>query len=269
MHSVVCIKQVPDTTEVRIDPKTNTLMREGVPSIVNPYDMHAVEAALKLRDAYGGKVTVISMGPPQAVDALKRVITLGVDDAILLSDRAFAGSDTLATSYILTQAIKRIDETDPVDLIFCGKQAIDGDTAQVGPGIATRMKIPLVTYVTQIDSVDLHHNEIHLKRGIENGREVLKVKFPALLTVLKELNEIRYATMPNMIKGVKFKARVWNKDVIGAKDEEMGLKGSPTAVRKIFSPPAREGGEIITHGLDQPDVAAFNLVEKLFQRKIL
>ena len=269
MHSVVCIKQVPDTTEVRIDPKTNTLMREGVPSIVNPFDMHAVEAALKLRDTYGGKVTVISMGPPQAEEALKRVITLGVDEAVLLSDRAFAGSDTLATSYILSQAINKINELNAVDFVFCGKQAIDGDTAQVGPGIATRLNFPLVTYVIEIDKVDVDRKEIHLKRSVEGGKISLIVKYPALLTTVKELNEIRYATMPGMIKGAKFKARVWDKNFIGAELDYMGLKGSPTAVRKIFSPPAREGGEIIAHGTEQPDVAAFNLVEKLTQKKLI
>jgi electron transfer flavoprotein beta subunit len=269
MHSIVCIKQVPDTTEVRIDPETNTLMREGVPSIVNPFDLHAVEAALRIRDEYGGKITVISMGPPQAEEALRKVVTLGVDEAILLSDRSFAGSDTLATSYILSQAIRKIEERQPVDLVFCGKQAIDGDTAQVGPGIATRLKIPLVTYVTEIDSIDTEKKEIHLKRSVENGRSALKVNYPALVTVIKELNDVRYASMPNMIKGTKFKARVWDKDYIGAKVECMGLKGSPTAVRKIFSPPTREGGEIIPHGTEHPDVAAFNLVEKLIQQKMI
>jgi electron transfer flavoprotein beta subunit len=269
MHSVVCIKQVPDTTEVRIDPKTNTLMREGVPSIVNPFDLHAVEAAIKIRDEYGGKVTTISMGPPQAQEALKKVITLGVDEAVLLSDRAFAGSDTLATSYILTQAIRKIGETDPVDLVICGKQAIDGDTAQVGPGIATRLKIPLITYVIEIDSIDVSNKEIQLKRSVENGRTVLMMKYPALLTVVKKLNEVRYATLPNMIKGAKFKAKVWDKHYIGAKADQMGLEGSPTAVRKIFSPPVRKAGKIIPHGLEQPDVAAFNLVEKLLQTKVI
>ena len=269
MHSVVCIKQVPDTTEVRIDPETNTLMREGVPSIVNPFDLHAVEEALNIRDKYGGKITVISMGPPQAQEALKTVITLGVDEAILLSDRAFAGSDTLATSYILSQAIRKIGKTDPIDLVICGKQAIDGDTAQVGPGIATRLKIPLITYVVEIDSIDAPNNNIQVKRSVENGRTVLMTKIPVLLTVVKELNKVRYATLPNMIKGAKFKAKVWNKDDIDAKVSQMGLKGSPTAVRKIFSPPVRMAGEIIPHGLEQPDVAAFNLVEKLIQKKMI
>ncbi len=269
MHSVVCIKQVPDTTEVRIDPKTNTLMREGVPSIVNPFDMHAVEAALKLRDEYGGKVTVITMGPPQAVEALRRVKTLGVDRTILLSDRAFAGSDTLATSYIITQAVKKIDSEDAVDLVLCGKQAIDGDTAQVGPGIATRLNMPLVTYVIDIDSVDTEKKTITLKRSVENGRTALCVEYPMLMTVLKELNEVRYASLPNMILATNFKAEVWNKDDIGAEMKNMGLDGSPTAVRKIFSPPVRECGEMIPHGIEQPDVAVHNLIEKLSHNKTI
>jgi electron transfer flavoprotein beta subunit len=269
MHSVVCLKQVPDTTEVRIDPDTNTMMREGVPSIVNPDDMHAVEAALKIRDEHGGKVTVITMGPPQAEEALRQIITLGVDEAILISDRAFAGSDTLATSYILTQAIKKIDEQEPVDFIFCGKQAIDGDTAQVGPGIATRLKIPLVSYVTEINEIDTEKKMVDVMRSVENGRASLKVQYPALMTCISELNEVRYANLPGMIKATRFKARVWDKDFIGADAECIGLKGSPTAVRKIFSPPERMGGEIIAHGTEQPDVAAHNLVEKLINSKII
>lgn len=264
MHTLVCIKQVPDTTEVRIDPETNTLVREGVPSIVNPYDMHALEMALRLRDRHGGRVTVITMGPPQAKEALKRAISLGADEAILLSDRAFAGSDTLATSYILSQAIRKVGEAEPVDLVLCGKQAIDGDTAQVGPGIASRLGIPQITYVSAVESLDPEAREIRVRRILEEGQEVIKSSLPALLTVLIEANTIRYATMRDMIKAERYDPPAWTKDSIDINLGEAGLKGSPTAVRRIFAPPQREGEtEMIADGLTEPEKAGETLAGKL------
>jgi electron transfer flavoprotein beta subunit len=262
---VVCLKQVPDATEVTIDPKTNTLVREGVPSIINPYDVHAVEAALQLKDMYGGKVTVLTMGPPQAEESLKKAIAYGADEAILLSDRKFAGSDTLATSYILAQAIRKLGESDPVDIIFCGKQAIDGDTAQVGPGIATRLGIPQLTYVIKIDEVDLEKGEIQIHRKLEALREVVRAKLPALLTVEKSLNEIRYASLPNMIKAATFKVTVLGKDSFEMNEAELGLKGSPTWVSKIFAPPQREVGELLSGG----ESAVPELVDRLVKTKII
>lgn len=264
MHSVVCIKQVPDTTEVKIDPVTNTLVREGVPSIVNPYDLHALEMALDLRDRFGGKVTVVSMGPPQAKEALKRCIALGADEAVLLSDRAFAGSDTLATSYILATAIAKVGEKEPVDVVFCGKQAIDGDTAQVGPGIAARLDLSQICYVTKIEGVDANVREITVRRETDEGRELLSSKLPVMLTVLKEANTLRYASMPGMIKAARVDPEVWGKDYFGIDPIQAGLKGSPTQVRRIFAPPAREGTtEMIPDGATDPEKAAATLAERL------
>ncbi len=266
MHFVVCLKQVPDTSEVRIDPKTNTLMREGVPSIINPYDAHALEEALALRDKVGGKVTVLSMGPPQAVESLRKAVSLGADEAILLSDRAFAGSDTLATSYILAQALEKIREEQGIDVVLCGKQAIDGDTAQVGPGIARRLNIPQLTYVIKVDWIK--EGEIQVNRKLEDGREVAQATLPVLLTVEKELNEIRYASFPNMLRAAKYEPLVWGADKFHLSPAEMGLKGSPTSVSRIFAPPGRTGGEQIM-AIDDPGSAAISLVEKLFQQNII
>lgn len=245
MNIVVCVKQVPDATEVKIDPKTNTLMREGVPSIINPYDIHAVEAALQIKDEVGGKVTILTMGPPMATESIKKALSYGADRGILLSDRSFAGSDTLATSYILAQAIRKIMEKEQVDLILCGKQAIDGDTAQVGPGIAARLDIPQLTYVNKIVKVDSEEPSITVHRKLESIKEVIKAKLPALLTVEKSLNEIRYASLPNMIKAAQGEIEVWGSKDFELNDLEIGLKGSPTWVGKIFAPPEREGGEIL------------------------
>jgi electron transfer flavoprotein beta subunit len=266
LHFVVCLKQVPDTSEVRIDPKTNTLMREGVPSIINPYDAHALEEALALRDKVGGKVTVVSMGPPQAKESLKKAISLGADEAILLSDRAFAGSDTLATSYILAQALEKIREKEEIDVVLCGKQAIDGDTAQVGPGIARRMNMPQLTYVIKVEW--LKDGEIQVHRKLEEGKEIIKAKLPALLTVEKELNEIRYASLPNMLRAAKYEPLVWGADKFHLDPAEMGLKGSPTSVSRIFAPPGRTGGELIM-AIDDPGSAAISLVQKLFQQNTI
>ncbi|OGF31390.1 electron transfer flavoprotein subunit beta [Candidatus Falkowbacteria bacterium RIFCSPLOWO2_12_FULL_45_13] len=242
MKIVVCIKQVPDTTDVKIDPVTNTLIREGVPSIPNPYDMHALEMALEIKDRYGAEVIVVSMGPPQARAVLKKAISLGADEAILLTDRAFAGADTWATSYALAGAIAKINP----DIVFCGKQAIDGDTAQVGPGIATRLNFSQLTYVSDFKSVDVEKHEITVVRKLEEGVETVAARLPALLTVLKEANEIRYASLPNLMKSVKYEPPIWDNKIIGLDANLLGLKGSPTQVVKIFSPPLREGGKLIT-----------------------
>lgn len=250
MHSVVCIKQVPDTTEVRIDPVTNTLVRAGVPSISNPYDMHALEAAVQLKQKYGDKVTAISMGPPQASAVLREALSFGADAGILLSDRAFAGADTLATSYALTSAIEKIKQSEAVDLIFCGKQAIDGDTAQVGPGIATRLGIPLITYVIGID--EIKGNSITLERKLEEGREILLTTLPALLTVIKEANELHYPSMPDKLRSIKTEIKVWGKKDLPVDEKKLGLDGSPTTVNKVFPPPCRLTGTMI-EGTDEAE----------------
>jgi len=266
LHFVVCLKQVPDTSEVRIDPNTNTLMREGVPSIINPYDAHALEEAIRLKEKMGGKVTIISMGPPQAKEALRKAMSFGADRAILLSDRAFAGSDSLATAYILTVAIRKIHETEPIDIVFAGKEAIDGDTAQTGPGIAQRLGFPQLTYAIKIRSID--ESSVTVERKTEGGREVAKAMLPALITVEKELNELRYASLPNMMKAAAYEPEVWEAKTLPYDSSQMGLKGSPTSVSRIFPPPARTGGEKID-AMSDPKGAVANVVEKLFQQNII
>jgi electron transfer flavoprotein beta subunit len=248
MHIVVCLKQVPDTTEIKIDPLTNTLVREGVPSIANPFDLNAVEAALSLKDKYSAKVSVISMGPPQAKTALRRAISMGADQAILLSDRGFAGADTLATSYTLAQTIRKLKETDGLDLVICGKQAIDGDTAQVGPGIATRLGLTQLSYVSQIRELDLQNKKIVVERKLEEGIEIVEGRLPALLTVVKEINSPRYAKLPDLIHSIEYEPLVWTKDSFSLDLARTGLKGSPTSVVKTFTPPLRGTGEMFKAG---------------------
>lgn len=187
MNILVCVKQVPDTTEIKIDPKTNTLDRSSAPTIINPYDAHAVEEAVRIKNKFGGKVSIISMGPPQAQEVIKKCIEMGADEGYLLSDGSFAGSDTLSTSYILAMGIKRIMDVEKIDVVFCGKQAIDGDTAQVGPGIASRLGIPQLTYVEKIESLDVNKNNVVIYRKIDNGYEVVQSEMPCLITIEKIL----------------------------------------------------------------------------------
>jgi len=262
MEIVVCIKQVPDTTEVRIDPVTNTLIRQGVPSIVNPFDKNALEAALQLKTKYGGKVTVLSMGPPQAKEALKECLAMGADEAILMSDRAFGGSDTLATSHTLAAGIKKIGK---VDIIICGKQAIDGDTAQVGPEIAEHLDITQVTYVAKIESVE--GNTIRVQREHEEGYEVIDAQLPILLTVVKSINEPRTATVKGVMKANRKEITTWTVDDIVVNASAIGLKGSPTQVRRIFSPEQRVQGEMIQ--ADSAREAAATLASRLLDAKII
>lgn len=266
MHFVVCLKQVPDTSEVRIDPVTNTLMRQGVPSIINPYDTHGLEEAMRMKEKIGGKVTIISMGPMQAKEALKKAMSFGADRAILLSDRAFSGSDTLATAYILSVAIQKINETEPVDLVFAGKEAIDGDTAQTGPGIAQRLKFAQLTYVINVK--ELTDSSITVERKTESGRQIVQAKLPALLTVEKELNDLRYASLPNVMKASAYEPEIWDSKMLDFDMTQLGLKGSPTSVAKIFAPLGRSGGEIIDATKDPSGTAAV-LVQKVFQQNII
>lgn len=244
MNIVVCVKQVPDTTEVRIDPETNTLDRANAPAIINPYDSHAVEEAVRIRDQYGGRVTVVSMGPPGAAGVIKECIALGADEGYLLSDRAFAGSDTLATGYILAQGIKRICRDNSVDLIFCGKQAIDGDTAQVGPGIAGRMGIPQLTYVDSLVDLDPEKGEVTVRRRMDDGYEIIMSKMPCLITVEKEINQLRYQPLPDMLRAARYQPAVLQAADLEVEPSMMGLKGSPTAVVEIFTPARRNRGVI-------------------------
>lgn len=230
MNIIVCIKQVPETHNVRINPETNTLIREGVESIINPFDENALEAALQLREVHGGKVTVLSMGPSQAETALRHAIAMGVNEAILLSDRAFAGADTLATAYTLSCGIKKIGN---FDLILCGKQAIDGDTAQVGPELAEILGVAQAAYVRKIELKD---RRLEVEQTLEDGYELLSLPMPALLTVTKEINEPRHASLRGVLKAKKETIPIWKVNDLNIDMDRIGLSGSPTRVIKIFTP---------------------------------
>jgi electron transfer flavoprotein beta subunit len=240
MKLVVLIKQVPDTTEVRIDRETNTLIREGVPSIINPFDMYAIEEALRIRETVGdGTVTVMSMGPPQVESALREAIALGVDEAVLLSDRAFAGSDTWSTSYTLAAGVRKLGE---FDLILCGKQAIDGDTAQVGPGVAQFLGITQVTYARKITLEE--EGSIRVQRMVDDGYDVIRTPLPAVVTVVKEINEPRLPSLKGKMKAKKAEITTWGAGDLTVDTAELGLDGSPTRVVRIFAPEPREGGKV-------------------------
>jgi len=257
MKIVVCIKQVPDTTDVKINPETNTLIREGVESIINPFDMYALEEAVKLKERFGGETIAITMGPPQAKQALREAIALGIDSVIHLSDRVFAGSDTWATSLILAKAIEKIKD---YDLVICGKQASDGDTAQVGPGIATHLDLPQATYVRRIDTIHLDTvpKIIVVERLLEEGYELVELQFPALITVVKEINEPRLPSLRGKMKARKAEIATWSNNDLNIPEAEIGLNGSPTQVVKIFTPPQKEGGKIFEGELHE-------IVEQLAQ----
>jgi electron transfer flavoprotein beta subunit len=240
MNIIVCIKQVPETTEVRINPETNTLIREGVKAIINPFDMYAIEESVRLKERLGGKVTVLTMGPPQAEAALREAISLGADEGFLVCDRAFAGSDTWATSYTLAGAIKKIGA---FDIILCGKQASDGDTAQVGPGISTHLDIPQVTYVKKIEEVS--GSKMKVERMMEEGFEIIETPLPVLLTVVKEINEPRLPSLKGMMKAKSAKITVLTQKELNLDPQKIGLCGSPTQVVKIFTPPQRAGGVML------------------------
>lgn len=259
MKIIVCIKQVPDTTDVKINPETNTLVREGVASIINPFDMYAIEEGVRLKERFGGEVVVLTMGPPQAKEALKEAIALGADSAVLLSDRVFAGSDTWATSLVLAKAIKKIGD---FDMIICGKQASDGDTAQVGPGIATHINLPQATYVRRLDSVHLDTDPkiIVVERLLEEGYELLELQLPALITVVKEINEPRMPSLRGKMTARKAVIPVWGNKELEIPEDEIGLKGSPTQVVKIFTPPQKEGGKIFDC---EPEEAVDQLVAEI------
>jgi len=268
MHIVVCIKQVPDSAQIRVHPVTNTIMRQGVPAIINPYDLFALEEALRIKDKFGGFVTVITMGPPQAENALRKALSFGADDAILVTDRAFAGADTLATSFALASAIRQIEKSMPVDLLFCGKQTIDGDTAQVGPGIAKRLNLELLTYISSIVSVNTDKKEIVVQRRSEGGVQVLKTRLPSLVTMLEGSNEMRFATMPNMIRATRTTIKRWDRVAAGIEDvTRIGLKGSPTVVSKVFAPsPKTVKAEIIQTNSGEPGEMAATLLMKMFTK---
>lgn len=261
---VVCIKQVPDTTaEVKINPETNTLIREGVASITNPFDEFAIEEGLRTKEKYGGEVHVVTMGPPQAIEILKNALAVGCDKVYLLSDEALAGSDTLATAYALSKTIEYIGGA---DLVICGKQAIDGDTAQVGPGIATRLGISQLTYVCKVREINIEQKKIIVERLLEHGKEVVEASLPALITVVKDINEPRLPSLLGIKKAAKAQIPTLTAKDINADENRIGLKGSPTWVTKIFTPEPRGGGEILKGELTE---VVPLLVDKLMESKFI
>ena len=260
MNIVVCIKQVPDTTEVKLDPKTGTLIRDGVPSIINPDDKAGLEAALRIKDKNGSHVTVLTMGPPQADLALREALAMGADRAILLTDRAFAGADTWATSSALAGALKKMD----YDLIIAGRQAIDGDTAQVGPQIAEHLNLPSVTYVEDIEAYD---KSIVVKRAFEDGYQMIKVQTPCLITALKELNDSRYMNVQGIFEAFEGdKVEIWSVNDIEVDPDNLGLKGSPTKVKKSFTKGAKTAGKVFDV---TPQEAAQIIVDKLQEKYLI
>jgi electron transfer flavoprotein beta subunit len=258
---VACIKQVPDTTDVKIDPETRTLVREGVESITNPFDEYAVEEALLTKEKYGGEVH--TMGPPQAIEVLKNALAIGADYVYLISDNAFAGSDTWATAYTLAHAIKKIGE---VDLVMCGKQAIDGDTAQVGPGVATQLGIPQLTYVSKVREIDVENKRIVVERMLEDGKEIVESSLPALITAVKDINEPRLPSLLGIKKAAKAEIPTWTIEDLPLDKAKCGLEGSPTEVVRVFTPEPRGGGEILE---GEPTETIPLLIDKLMEAKVI
>lgn len=263
MHIVVCAKQVPNTTQVRINPETNTLVREGVESILNPFDENALEMALQLKEKHPGtRITVLTMGPLQAAEILKEAVGRGADAVILLCDKAFAGSDTWATSYALSTAIRKLDPKP--DLVLFGKQAIDGDTAQVGPGVADWLGIPCITYARRIEVAG---GQAAVERIFEDGYERLEVALPCALTVVKEANVPRMASLRGKMAAKKLEIRPTTAEMVGANPAMLGLNASPTRVVKIFSPPPKTGG--VKWQGEEPAVMAQRLADLLRERKLI
>ena len=246
MNIIVCIKQVPGTTDIKIDPDTNTLVREGVESIINPFDTYALEEGVRLRERCGGKVTVVSMGPPQADAALREAISLGADEAILLSDRAFAGSDTWATSYVLSKAIAKIAD---YDVVLCGRQTLDGDTGQVGPGLSEMLGIPFVAYVSKVEEIG--EGVMRVQRMVEEGYENIEMNLPAVITVVKEINVPRVPSLRGTMKSKTAEIPVWTAADLGAEEDRAGLAGSPTRVVKVFFPKREHRSEMLQGSLEE------------------
>ena len=268
MHIVVCIKQVPDSAQIRVHPVTNTIMRQGVPTIINPYDLFALEAALALRDKFGGEVTVLTMGPPSAEDSLRKALTFGADRAVLLTDRFFAGADTLATTYALATAIRKIGDTyGAPDIVFTGKQTIDGDTAQVGPGVAKRLDLLQLTYVARIGALDLAERTVEVERRSEGGVQILRTKLPCLITMLEATNEIRRGAMADALRAARAEIVKWSAKDAGVEDiAKCGLRGSPTIVKKVFAPPPRAEKAALIESGSEPLAEA--LINELFKRQL-
>jgi electron transfer flavoprotein beta subunit len=267
MNIVVCIKQVPDSAQIRVHPVTNTIMRQGVPTIINPYDLFALEEALRLRDKFGGEVTAVTMGPPSAEDSLRKVLTFGADRAVLLTDRFFAGADTLATTHVLAAAIRKIGSVDGMpDIVFAGKQTIDGDTAQVGPGIAKRLGFLQLTYVARIVSLEPGGRTIEVERRSEGGVQLLRSRLPCLITMLEGTSDIRRGSLADALRGARAQIVKWNAQDAGIEDlSKCGLRGSPTIVKRVFAPsPRTEKAKVIEIGGGSPAEA---LVGEIFAQQ--
>lgn len=267
MHIVVCIKQTPATSNVQIDPKTGTLKREGMAAAINPFDEYAIEEAVRIKEKLAGStVSVVTMGPPQAEDALRDAIARGCDDAFHVTDRAFAGADTWATSYTLQMAIRKIgQEKKPVDLVICGKQTNDGDTGHVGPGIAAWLAVPNCAYVGKVEEVK--EGAIAVRRMMEDGYDILELTTPAVISVVKEINEPRLPSLKGKLAAKKAVIPKWDAAAIGAEKSKIGLSGSPTIVAKSFNPPPRKGGERIEGAT--PEEKAKKLVARLKELKVI
>jgi electron transfer flavoprotein beta subunit len=261
MNVIVCLKQVPGTTQVKIDPQTNTLVRQGVEAILNPFDAYAMEEGVKLKERFGGKVTVVSMGPPQADKMLREAISVGVDEAYLLSDREFAGSDTLATSYTLCQAIKKIKD---YDVVICGRQTLDGDTGQVGPELAQKLGLPFVAYVSKIEEVA--GGAMKVQRLVDEGHEIIEIALPCVITVTKEINVPRLPSIRGVFKAKSAKIPVWTAADIQADKESTGRAGSATVVVKTFIPERVRTGQVLP-GTVEEQVDA--LIAKLKDTKVV
>ncbi len=246
MNIVVCLKQVPGTTEVKIDPQTNTLIRQGIENIINPFDAYALEEGVRLKEKHGGKVTVITMGPSQADAALREAISLGADDAVLLSDRAFAGADTWATAYTLSRAILKIEK---FDLIICGRQTLDGDTGQVGPELAEMLDIPFIAYVSSIE--EIKEKYLRVRRMVEEGHEVIETSLPAVITVAKEINVPRLPSLRGVMKSKSAAITTWGIKELGVDASMVGLAGSSTQVIKVFFPQRAHQAEVLSGNLEQ------------------
>ncbi|HEY31673.1 MAG TPA: electron transfer flavoprotein subunit beta/FixA family protein [Dehalococcoidia bacterium] len=260
MNIIVCLKQVPGTTDVKIDPETNTLRREGIKNVVNPFDTYALEEGVRLRERYGGKVTVLSMGPPQAEEMLREAISCGADEAVLISDRAFAGSDTLATSYTLSCAVDKLKD---YDLIICGRQTVDGDTGQVGPELSEMLGLPFVAYVSKVEEVA--DGRMIAERMVEDGHEVVEVPLPAVITVVKEINVPRLPSLRGLTRAKKVEIPVWTASDLEVDETRVGLTGSATWVVKVFFPQRVQQGEMLE---GEPEKQVDALIEKLRELKI-
>ncbi len=261
MKFVVCVKQVPDTENVETDPETGTLKRGGVAAVINPFDMFAIEESVRMKKRFGGEVTAVSMGPPPASYALKDCVAMGVDSGLLLSDRAFAGADTVATAYAIAQGIKKMGE---YDVVLCGVKTVDGDTAQVGPMVAEELGIPHVCYVSKI--VDIKDGKMLVERGLDDRKQTLSVKLPALITVTKEINEPHYPTLEEKLSSKEKEIEMKNAEQVDAKPERLGLNGSPTQVVKVFPPEKKKKGEIFE---DTPATSAGKVIDWLYKKDIL